>query len=93
METKPRVFRVGDPEMLRFVLDYIRDGIVMYSYMPEGDEARVGYVGMEMESGKRIFSQLAPQDDLKTYALMMMKRIDRFRKAGEYEQNGIVAWC
>lgn len=79
--------------MLRFILDYIRDGIVMYSYMPEGDEARVGHVGMEMESGERIFFQLAPEDDLKTYAHMMMKRIDRFRKSGEYEQHGIVAWC
>lgn len=65
----------------------------MYSYMPEGDEARVGHVGMEMESGKRIFSQLAPQDDLKTYAFMMIRRIDKFRNAGEYEQSGIVAWC
>lgn len=79
--------------MLQFPLDFIRDDIVMYSYMPEGDEARVGYVGMEVESGKSIFSQPAPQDGLKTYALMMIRCIDKLRNAGKYEQNGIVTGC
>ena len=65
----------------------------MYSYMPEGDETRVGHVGMEVESGKCIFSQPAPQDGLKTYALMMIRRIDKLRNAGEYERNGIATGC
>ena len=79
--------------MLRFLLDYIKDGIAMYSYMPDGDALRVGHVGMEIDTGKRIIAELAPGDDCRSYAFMMMKRIGKFRKEGHFEESGLVAWC
>ena len=79
--------------MLTFVLDYIRNGIVMYSYMPEGDESHVGHVGMVIETGERLFATLAPRDECKSYAFMMMKRIDRFCEEGHFDESGLVAWC
>lgn len=79
--------------MLTFVLDYIREGIAMYSYMPEGDEDRVGHVGMVIETGERLFSELAPGDEHKGYAFHMMHRIDQFRVSGRFQNEGLVAWC
>ena len=74
--------------MFTFVLDYIQDGIVMYSYMPEGDKSRVGHVGMEIETGRCIFSELAPNDEFRSIAFMMAKCIAEFRDNGRFEKSG-----
>ena len=78
--------------MLTFRLDYMSDGIAMYSYMPNGDESRVGHVGMVVETGERIIEEVAPGDDCKSGAFMLLNRLSKYRKSGEFERSGMVAW-
>ena len=84
---------IGVPAVLTFRLEYMMDGIVMYSYMPDGDESRVGHVGMVVETGERIIKEVAPGDDCKSSAFMLLNRLSNYRKRGEFAESGMVAWC
>jgi len=79
--------------MLTFRLDYIRGGIAMYSYFPEGDESRIGHVGLNLETGQRILDALADGDEFRSYAFHMACRIEEMNKANDFRENGLVAWC
>lgn len=82
--------------MLTYLLDYIRNGIVSYSYHPEGKEDYTGHVLMDEKTGELVeiarskhpYEKHAPM-----YGNKMYGRMRSLRESGSFEESGIVAWC
>ena len=82
--------------MLTYLLDYIRDGIVSYSYHPEGKEDHTGHVLMDEKTGSliEIVRSTHPYEKhVPMYANKMYGRMRDMREGGSFDESGIVAWC
>jgi hypothetical protein len=78
--------------VLKYKLVYETNSVVQYEYYPEGDTKNEGLVAVSKKSGAVSIVELSPKDDLKVYALKLMKKLRAFHKASEYKKDGIIAW-
>ncbi len=82
--------------MLTYLLDYIRNGIVSYSYHPEGKEDYTGHVLMNEDSGDlvEIVGSKHPYERHEAvYGNKMYQQMRSMRESGSFKESGIVAWC
>ena len=81
--------------MLRYEFDYLKDGVVSYSYHLENKQEYTGYVRVSIETGEAIeiiLSGYPYECDSYKYASKPCGRIRDFIETGEFQQVGIVAW-
>ena len=72
-------------ELLELTEDFAR-----YKFFPEGSED-YGIVALNRKNGERVFEkQLASYGMM--YAAHALKRIEEYRKKGDFLQEDIVAW-
>ena len=77
--------------MVKYKLIRESDDIMEYECYPEGKE-KCGEVAISKKTGDAKILHLAENDEIKMYARKMLWKIRTFYHAGEYRNEGMVAW-
>ena len=64
---------------------------VTYEYFPEG-KSPSGIITYDKRTRHITIDRLASNDKYKHYAFHMIARLKKFNNAGEYADDGLVAW-
>ena len=77
--------------MLKYVLLENKTDSVSYRYYPEGQK-EYGSVTVRKADKSIMQQEIASNDDFKWCFYKLVNRIEKFIDAGEYNENGIIAW-
>ena len=79
--------------MLKFELDLVSDSVARYRYYPEGDRSAAGIVEIDRSSGVVSVPVESVRGYESTYACHLFPKLRAFNVTGDFEEEGMIAWC
>ena len=64
----------------------------IYEYYPEDNRNAPGIVKLMRKTGERIFVKASEDDFANMYAAHAVKRLEKYNRANEFQEEDLVAW-
>lgn len=78
--------------MLEYQMIKNENGIVSYSYYPEGKRNNSGVISFNRNNGSAFVEKQSENDFGKRYAFKLIDRIKDFETNNSFQEQGIIAW-